>query len=132
MSLFVAFGVVALLIATIGVYATTAYGVSRRRGEMNIRVALGAPISQVFTLVIRQSAVPIGVGAAIGGMGALAMGTVVAGLLFQVRPPDPLVMTSIVTLVGGARLLAAASAAPHGCGSIRWKHCERNNLRAEG
>ena len=59
MWLFTAFGAVALLIATVGVYATTAYGVSRRRREMNIRVALGARASQVFGLVLRQSATPL-------------------------------------------------------------------------
>src|SRR5882724_4231808 len=52
--LFVVFGVAALLIAMIGVYAVTAYGVSRRRREMNIRVALGAQRSQVVGLVVRQ------------------------------------------------------------------------------
>ena len=52
-SLFVVFGAAALLIATIGVYATTAYGVTRRRREMNIRVALGAPGHRVFALVLR-------------------------------------------------------------------------------
>jgi hypothetical protein len=56
MWLFTSFGAVALLIATVGVYATTAYGVSRRRRAMNIRVALGARASQVFALVLRQSA----------------------------------------------------------------------------
>jgi predicted permease len=114
MSLFVAFGIVALLIATIGVYATTTYAVCRRRREMNIRVALGAPISAVFVLVLRQTAVPLAVGIGVGCAGALATGTVVAGLLFQVRPRDPIVMVSAVLLVGAAGVLAAASAARHG------------------
>ena len=58
-----------IVIATIGVYATTAYGVSRRRREMNIRVALGARVSQVFGLVLRQSATPVAVGLAARGRG---------------------------------------------------------------
>src|SRR5262249_28238082 len=66
MWLFAAFGAVALLIATVGVYATTAYGVSRRRREMNIRVALGARVSQVFALVVRQTAMPLAAGIAAG------------------------------------------------------------------
>ena len=114
MSLFVAFGIVALLIATIGVYATTTYGVSRRRREMNIRVALGAPISAVFALVLRQTAVPLAVGIGVGCAGALAIGTVVAGLLFQVRPRDPIVMVGAVLLVAAGGVLAAAAAARHG------------------
>ena len=74
MWLFTAFGAVALLIATVGVYATTAYGVSRRRREMNIRVALGARASQVFTLVLRQSAMPLLAGIAVGCGGAPRLG----------------------------------------------------------
>lgn len=52
--LFVAFGVVALLIAVVGIYATTAYGLSKRGREMNIRVALGARTSQVIGRAIRS------------------------------------------------------------------------------
>ena len=59
-TLFTAFGASALLIAIVGVYATTVYGVSRRRRELNIRVALGARASQVFSMVLRQSVTPVG------------------------------------------------------------------------
>jgi predicted permease len=114
MWLFTAFGLVALLIAAVGVYATTAYGVSRRRREMNIRVALGAPVSQVFALVLRQSALPLVVGIAAGCAGALATGTMVASLLFQVRASDPLVIGSVVALVGAVGALASATAARQG------------------
>jgi predicted permease len=110
MWLFTAFGAVALLIVTVGVYATTAYGVSRRRREMNIRVALGARASQVFALVLRQSMTPLAVGIAAGCAGALGVGTVVASLLFKVRASEPLVLASVVALVGTVGLLAAATA----------------------
>ncbi len=111
MWLFTAFGVVALLIASVGVYATTAYGVSRRRREMNIRVALGARTSQVFALVLRQSTWPVALGVVAGGAGALAVGTIVAGLLFQVQANDPLVIAGVTGLVGAVGGLAAATAA---------------------
>jgi hypothetical protein len=114
MWLFVAFGAVALLIAMVGVYATTAYGVSRRRREMNIRVALGARVSQVFGLVLRQSATPVAVGLAAGCAGALAIGTVVASLLYEVRASDPLVIAGVATLVGAVGLLASTRAARQG------------------
>ena len=113
-SLFVAFGGVALLIATIGVYATTSYGVSRRRREMNIRVALGAPSAKVFALVLRQSAMPLAIGIGAGCAAALGMGSAVASLLFKVRPRDPLVLAVAVTLVALAGMLAAAIAARRG------------------
>ena len=114
MWLFTAFGAVALLIATVGIYATTAYGVSRRRREMNIRVALGARVSQVFALVLRQSATPLLVGIGVGCAGALAIGTVVASLLFKVRASDPLVLGTVVALVGAVGLVASATAARQG------------------
>jgi ABC-type antimicrobial peptide transport system permease subunit len=103
-----------LLIATVGVYATTAYGVSRRRREMNIRVALGARTSQVFALVLRQSATPLVAGVGAGCAGALAIGTVVASLLFKVRAADPLVIASVAGLVGAIGVFAAATAARQG------------------
>jgi putative ABC transport system permease protein len=114
MWLFVAFGTVALVIATIGVYATTAYGVSRRRREMNIRVALGARASQVLGLVMRQSAAALAAGLAGGCVGAAAIGTVVASLLFEVRARDPLVIGGVVMLVGAVGLAACATAARQG------------------
>src|SRR6185503_15459530 len=110
-TLFTMFGGVALLIATIGVYATTTYAVSRRRRELNIRVALGAPAAGVFGLVLRQAAVPLSAGLAAGCAGALAMGQLAAGLLFQVRPRDPIVLIAVVGVVATAGTIAAAVAA---------------------
>jgi predicted permease len=114
MWLFTAFGAVALVIATVGVYATTAYGVSRRRREMNIRAALGACVSQVIGLVLRQSLTPLFAGIAAGCAGALAIGTVVASLLFKVRAADPFVLATVVALVSAVGVLAAATAARQG------------------
>jgi len=114
MWLFVAFGFVALVIATLGVYATTAYGVSRRKREMNIRVALGARASQVFGLVVKQTAVPVAAGLVAGCAGAAAIGALAAGLLFEVRARDPLVMLGVALLVGAVGLLASATAAKQG------------------
>jgi ABC-type antimicrobial peptide transport system permease subunit len=114
MWLFVAFGIVALVIATTGVYATTAYGVARRRREMNIRVALGARASQVFGLVVRQSATPLAAGLAGGCAGAAAIGTLVASLVFEGRARDPFVIAGIVLLVGVVGLTACATAAKQG------------------
>jgi len=114
MWLFMTFGAAALLIATVGVYATTAYGVSRRRRELNIRVALGAGVTQVFALVVRQSAVSLLVGIVAGCAGAVAIGRVAANLLFQVRASDPLVLASVVTLVASVGLAASATAVRQG------------------
>jgi len=77
---------------------------------MNIRVPLGARASQVFALVLRQSAAWLFVGIAVGCAGSLALGTVVASLLFKVRASDPLVIASVVALVGAVGVLASATA----------------------
>jgi putative ABC transport system permease protein len=113
-SLFSAFAAVALVIAIVGVYATTAYGVSRRRRELNIRVAIGARTSQVFALVLRQSVTAVALGLAAGLAGALAIGGVVASLLYDVRPRDPIVLGSVVALVAGVGIVSAAIAAGRG------------------
>jgi putative ABC transport system permease protein len=109
-SLFTAFGAVALLIVIVGVYATAAYGVSRRRRELNIRVALGAQVSQVFSLVLRQSTAPVALGLAVGLAAALLVGGVVASLLYEVRPRDPIVLGVVLTVVAAVGVLAAATA----------------------
>src|SRR5262249_16983554 len=114
MQLFIAFGGVALFIATLGVWAGTSYGVSRRRREMNIRVALGAQRSQVIRLVLGQVTVPIVVGLGVGTLAALSLGAVVASLLFDVRARDPIVLGSVVSLVAVVGLATCALAARQG------------------
>jgi len=109
-SLLAAFGASALLIAIVGVYATTACGVSRRRRELNIRVALGARASQVFSLVLRQSVAPVAAGLAGGLAGALGMGGVIASLLYEVRPRDPLVLGLVIGLVATVATGSAVAA----------------------
>ena len=112
--LFVVFGIVALFIAMVGVYAMTAYGVSRRRREMNIRAALGAEPAQVLRMIVRQSSTPIAAGVAAGLAGAVAMGSIVASLLFEVGARDPLVLAAVTLLVGGVAALATVVAARQG------------------
>ena len=109
-SLFTAFGAVALLIAIVGVYATTAYGVSRRRRELNIRVALGAQAFQVFAMVLRQSVVPVALGLAGGLAGALATGGIITGLLYEVRANDPIVLAAVLVVVAAVGTVSAATA----------------------
>jgi putative ABC transport system permease protein len=112
--LFIAFGAVALFIATVGVYAVTSYGVSRRRREMNIRVALGARPSEVLRLVVRQGTVPIAIGVLAGAAGAITLGGVLASVVFDVRARDPLVIAGVVAAVGAIGVLACVAAARQG------------------
>jgi predicted permease len=112
--LFLAFGLAALSTAIIGVYSVTAYGVSRRRREMHIRVALGARPSQAVSLIVRQASLAILAGIIAGGLAALALGRVVSSLLFDVGAHDPLVLCSVVAVVGGVGLLTSFGAARRG------------------
>jgi predicted permease len=112
--LLVAFGLVALFIATIGVYAVASHGISRRRREMNIRVALGAPHSHVTGLIVWQASRPVMVGLIAGTAGALAAGGVLANLLFEVQARDPLVVSVVTVVVGAVSVLACTVATRQG------------------
>ena len=87
-SLFSAFGVLALLLATVGVYGLKAYDVSRRTREIGVRMALGATGADVERLVLREGARTTVVGLAIGLLLAAGVGKLVSGLLYQVSPLD--------------------------------------------
>ena len=109
--LFVAFGIVALFIAVLGVYAVTSYGISRRRREMNIRVALGARASQVVRMLLWQGMTPVAIGAVLGALGAIASAGFVASLLFDVKPRDPLIVAVVIAVVTASGLLTCGVAA---------------------
>ena len=84
-----AFGVLALILACIGIYSIMAWMVSRRTHEIGIRMALGARSEQVQGMVLREAAWMTLSGVAAGVAGALALGRVVASLLYGLKPWDP-------------------------------------------
>jgi putative ABC transport system permease protein len=90
------------------------FGVSRRRREMNIRVALGAQASQVRRMIVGQGLSPVALGVAVGVAGALAVGRAIAGLLFDVGARDPLAIAGVAALVSVAGVVASAVAARQG------------------
>jgi predicted permease len=96
----------ALALAAFGTYGVLSYAVSRRTGEMGIRMALGAQRSDVLGMVLRQGMTPVLVGLAGGAATAVAIGRYLESLLFQVSPRDPLAFA-----VSGAVLLAVSVAA---------------------
>jgi putative ABC transport system permease protein len=114
MQLFAAFGIVALFIATLGVYAVTSYGVTQRRREMNIRIALGARPRQVVAMAMRQGVASLAAGIVAGTCAALAIGGLVASLLFDVRPRDPVVLSAAVGIIASTGMLACLVAARRG------------------
>jgi predicted permease len=110
------FGVLAALLASIGLYGVLAYQMVRRRGEIGIRLALGATRGQIMQLVLTDVAVLVLVGLGIGIAGCLALGQAAASLLFGISPRDPLHL--------GAAAIALAAAAAIGS-MIPARHASR-------
>ena len=104
--LFSAFGILALLLATIGVYGLKAYDVSRRTREIGIRMALGATSGDVERLVMREGLRTTLIGLAVGLLLAAGIGRLLSGLLYRVSPFDPVVMTIAAVVLSAAALLA--------------------------
>ena len=100
------FAAIALALASLGIYGVVSYSVEQRRGEMGIRMALGATAAGLRALIVRQGLRPVLLGVAAGVAAALAAGRILRGLLFGVAVADPLTMASVAAL-----LLAVAAAA---------------------
>jgi ABC-type antimicrobial peptide transport system permease subunit len=94
-----AFGVLALLLACIGIYSIMAWMVSRRTNEIGIRMALGARSEQVQGMVLREAAGMTLSGVAVGVAGALALGRVVASLLYGLKAWDPMTFAASALLL---------------------------------
>jgi predicted permease len=105
--LLTAFGVLALLLAAIGVYGIISYGVTQRTQEIGIRLALGAQGHEVLGMIVRHGAVLAGVGLAVGLVTALALTRLLSTLLFQVSPTDPPTFAIGAVLLAMVALLAA-------------------------
>lgn len=105
-TMFTVFGVLALVVAAIGLYSSIAYNVTQRTHEMGLRVALGAESWDVVRLVVRQGLQVVIPGIALGTGAALIAGRWIAPLLFNVSPSDPPVIVTVV----GVLLLAAVGA----------------------
>lgn len=101
------FGVLALVLASVGLYGVVAYSTAQRTREIGIRLALGALRSQVFALVIGQSLRLIVLGAAIGIAGAFALSRVAAGLLHGVSATDPVIYALVPVVLGLVALCAS-------------------------
>ena len=104
--LFMVFGVVALFLAGIGLYAVMAFSVSRRAREVGIRIALGARTSHVLQLVFRQGIIQLAIGMTLGLALAAGVSRLVAGALFEVQPRDPVTFGAVVAVLSIAGLLA--------------------------
>jgi putative ABC transport system permease protein len=102
-----AFAGLALLLAAVGIYSVLSYSVRRRVREIGIRMALGAQARDVLRLIVFEGMRPTLIGLAIGLAGALALGRVLANLIYGVKPTDPITFGAVATLLTAVGLFAS-------------------------
>jgi predicted permease len=105
-ALFSVFGGIALLLAVVGVYGVKAYAVACRTREIGIRMALGAHRRDVFALIMRQGALQTALAVVVGLLLSLAAGRVLAQILYEVSPRDPVALLASSVTLASAALLA--------------------------
>ncbi|MDB4951500.1 MAG: hypothetical protein JWM27_4149, partial [Gemmatimonadetes bacterium] len=107
LTLFGAFAAMAMLLAGLGIYGVVAFSVAQRRGEMGVRMALGAGRGDVVRLVVGQGMKLAGAGVAAGLAAALVLTRLMASLLFGVTPADPAALLGAAAFLGGVALFAS-------------------------
>ena len=122
MDLAVAFAIVALLLASLGIYGIVSFNVARRTPEIGIRVALGARPPQLVAMVFGQGMLPVVSGFLFGLAGALSAGRLLASQLFGISPRDPVTISTVSILL----LIVAAGA----CLLPAWRATRVDPLRA--
>lgn len=93
------FGLLALLLAAVGLYGVMAFAVSRRTREIGIRMAIGAERGDILRLILREGVMLVVTGLAIGLAGALAVTRLVESQLYSVKATDPLTFAAIALLL---------------------------------
>ncbi len=100
------FGVLALMLASIGMYGVISYSVMQRTPEIGVRMALGAQRAQIFVMVLRQATRLILAGIAIGLIAALAATRLMTRFLYGVQPTDPITFAGVSLLLVSVSLMA--------------------------
>jgi putative ABC transport system permease protein len=106
MEMVASFALTALLLAGLGIYGVISYMVGERTHEIGIRIALGAERSNILRMILRQGLGLAIAGAVVGLVCALIVSRLMAGLLYGVRPTDPLTFLSVALLLMSVALLA--------------------------
>jgi putative ABC transport system permease protein len=98
-TMFMIFAGIAIILATVGLYAVTAYSVTQRTQEIGVRMALGAQAHQVRNLILRRGMIHLAIGLVFGLAGAFGVGRILQNQLVQMGPTDPVTLTSITLLL---------------------------------
>ena len=106
LTLLAGFAGLALLLAAIGIYGVTSYGVAQRKTEIGVRMALGANRGQVLGMIMRTGMTTIAIGLALGVVLSLALTRLMSGLLFSIHASDPLVLAGAAVVLILAALVA--------------------------
>ena len=104
-------GVLALVLAAVGIYGVVSYAVTERYREIGVRLALGATARNVLALVLRQTMRPVVVGAVVGVAAASALSRILSSVLFGISPADPVGLGGAALLVLGVAFAAGLIAA---------------------
>src|SRR5438067_269244 len=110
------FGVLGLILASVGLYGVMAYAVEQRTSEIGVRMALGADRMRIVKMVLRGAFSQIGIGLAVGIPAAIAAGRLMTKQLFGVKPWDPIMLAIAVLVLALAALLASAIPARRAAG----------------
>jgi predicted permease len=100
------FAFLALVLAAVGLYGVVAYSVRQRTKEIGVRMAIGADATRIARLVASESVRMVGIGLAVGLLGALATARLLSGFLYGVRPADPPAMLAAALVLAVATVLA--------------------------
>jgi predicted permease len=107
-TMFTIFGVLALIVAAVGLYSVLAFDVAQRTRELGIRTALGAAKGRLLGAILGEGFALAGFGVALGLVIAIAVAPYVRDLLFEVSPRDPVVLTSVAAVLVVTALLASS------------------------
>ena len=106
-TLFTGLGVLALIVAMLGIYSTVSYGVTQRTHEFGVRIALGARVGDVLRQVVGEGIRTVAVGVGLGIALAIATGQLIEALLYGIAPRNPLVLACVSASLLVVVILAA-------------------------
>ena len=101
------FGIVALLIAAVGLAGVLGFSVSQRTSEIGVRMSLGARAGQVRTMVVMEGARVLAIGLVLGALGSMLATRVLEGMLFGVAPRDPVTLVAVAAIMSVVGVTAA-------------------------